>query len=78
MPRIRIPKEHWGEVWMVLVGVGSISLISEEPIYIVSKKHLEFLKEKNLPFEILNSKQELAGDIVTQARSSRYESRPTY
>jgi len=67
MPRIRIPQEHWGEVWMELVGVGSISLISEEPIYIVSKKHIELLKEKNLPFEILNSKQQLAGDIVAQA-----------
>ena len=66
MPRIRIPKEHWGEVWMALVGVGSVSLISEEPIYLVSKKHIEFLKEKNLPFEILNSKQKLVGDNVAQ------------
>jgi len=67
MPRIRIPKEHWSEVWMALVGVGSISLISEEPIYIVSKKHIEVLKEKNLPFEVLDSKQKVAGDTVAQA-----------
>ena len=67
MPRIRIPKEHWGEVWMALAGVGSISLISEEPIYIVSKKHIEFLKEKNLPFEVLDSKKEVAGDTFAQA-----------
>jgi len=67
MPRIRIPKEHWGEVWMKLVGVGPISLISEEPIYIVSKKHIDVLKEKNLPFEVLDSRQELAGDTVAQA-----------
>ena len=58
MPRIRIPKEHWGEVWMTLVGVGSISLISEEPVYIVSKRHIDVLKEKNLPFEFVNSRKE--------------------
>lgn len=67
MPRIRIPKEHWGEVWMKLVGVGPVSLISEEPVYIVSKRHVEFLKENNLPFEVLNSQKEMAGDIVAPA-----------
>ena len=64
MPRIRIPKEHWGEVWMALAGVGSISLISEEPIYIVSKKHIDVLKEKNLPFEFVNSRKDTGGEVI--------------
>ncbi|MBM3238463.1 hypothetical protein FJZ31_19390 [Candidatus Poribacteria bacterium] len=67
MPRIRIPQEHWGEVWMALVGVGSVSLISEEPVYIVSKRHIEVLKEKHLPFELLNSTYKLVGGNVAQA-----------
>lgn len=55
MPRIRIPKEHWSEVWMTLVEVGAISRVSVEPIYLVSKKHIDVLQEKNLPFEFVNS-----------------------
>jgi len=64
MPRIRIPKEHWGEVWMVLVEVGAISRISVEPVYLVSKKHIDVLKEKNLPFEFVNSRKEIGGEII--------------
>lgn len=67
MPKIRVSKEHWGEVWKALVEVGAVSLISEEPIYIVSKKHLEALKEKNLPFEILDSKRKVEGGAGAQA-----------
>ena len=64
MPRIRIPKEHWGEVWMTLVEVGAISRISVEPVYLVSKKHIDVLKEKNLPFEFVNSKKDAGGGII--------------
>ncbi|MFQ6040426.1 MAG: hypothetical protein ACE5PV_06175 [Candidatus Poribacteria bacterium] len=64
MPRIRIPKEHWGEVWMTLVEVGAISRISVEPVYLVSKKHIDVLKAKNLPFELVNSRQEIGGGII--------------
>jgi hypothetical protein len=49
---------------MTLVGVGAISRISVEPIYLVSKKHIEVLKEKNLPFELVNSRKETGGEII--------------
>ena len=64
MPRIRIPKEHWSEVWMALVEAGAISRISVEPIYLVSKKHIDVLQEKNLPFELVNSRKKTGGDVV--------------
>lgn len=64
MPRIRIPKEHWGEVWMTLVEVGAISRISVEPVYLVSQKHINALMEKNLPFELVNSRKDTGGGII--------------
>jgi hypothetical protein len=64
MPRIRIPEEHWGEVWITLVEVGAISRISVEPIYLVSKKHIDALKEKNLPFELVNPKKDTGGRVI--------------
>lgn len=38
MPMIRIPQEHWGDVWFALVSAGPISRVSQEPIYFVSEK----------------------------------------
>ena len=64
MPRIRIPEEHWGEVWMALVEVGAISRVSVEPIYLVSKKHIDILQEKNLPFELVDSRKETGSDVA--------------
>ena len=64
MPKIRIPKEHWSEVWMALVEVGAISRVSVEPIYLVSKKHINVLQEKNLPFEFVDSKKETGSEVV--------------
>ena len=63
MPRIRIPKEHWGEVWAALVEVGAISRVSVEPIYLVSKKHIDVLQEKNLPFEFVDLRKETASGV---------------
>lgn len=68
MPRIRIPEEHWGEVWTALVEVGAISRVSVEPIYLVSKKHIDALQEKNLPFEFVDSREETESE-VTAARN---------
>ena len=64
MPRIRIPEEHWGEVWTALVEVGAISRVSVEPIYLVSKKHIDVLQEKNLPFEFLDSGKETESEVA--------------
>ena len=62
MPLIRIPKEHWGEVWHVLVASGPIGRWSKEPIYSVSEKQVRLLRRKKLPFELLDSVNGLPGD----------------
>jgi hypothetical protein len=54
MATIRIPSEHWGEVWRVLVAAGPISRISKEPIYLVSDKQVRLLRRKKLPFELID------------------------
>ena len=64
MPRIRISKEHWSEVWMALVEVGAISRVSVEPIYLISKKHIDILQEKNLPFELVDSRKETGSEVA--------------
>jgi hypothetical protein len=53
MPKIRIPKEHWGETWRALVTLGPISRLSEEPVYFVTERQLQVLRRKKLPFELL-------------------------
>jgi hypothetical protein len=53
MVTIRIPEEHWGTVWDVLVASGPISRISQEPIYIISQRQLRLLRRKKLPFELV-------------------------
>ena len=53
MQTIRIPKEHWGKVWRVLVASGPISRISQEPVYLVSDEQIRLLRRKKLPFELV-------------------------
>ena len=53
MPSIRIPEEHWGKVWRVLVESGPISRVSKEPVYLVSERQVRLLRRKKLPFELL-------------------------
>ena len=64
MPRIRIPEEHWGKVWTTLVEVGAISRVSVEPVYLVSKRHIDVLQEKNLPFEFVDSGKETESEVA--------------
>jgi hypothetical protein len=55
MPKIRIPEDHWDEVWFALVETGPISRWSEEPIYLVSEKQVQLLRRKKLPFDLLDA-----------------------
>ena len=52
---IRIPKEHWEDVWWALLQVGSVSRVSAEPIYVIDDQQLRLLQRKKLPFELLSS-----------------------
>jgi hypothetical protein len=69
MPRIRIPEEHWGEVWTALVeeAAGQF-LASLWSLFILSqKKHIDALQEKNLPFEFVDSRKETESDETQSA-----------
>jgi len=55
MPFIRIPEEHWGKVWGVLVEAGPIARVSREPVYFVGEDHVRLLRRKKLPFELMPS-----------------------
>ena len=50
MQKIRIPKETWLKSWRTLLQEGAITQVSED-YYIVSARHVQILKEKQLPFE---------------------------
>jgi hypothetical protein len=64
MPRIRIPQEHWDEVWFALVSSGPISRVSEEPIYFVSDRQIRMLRKKKLPFQVIaDSKGQMGGHV---------------
>ncbi len=54
MPTIRIPQEHWGRVWRVLVASGPISRLSQEPVYQVSDEQLRLLRRNKLPFKLVS------------------------
>jgi hypothetical protein len=54
MPVIRIPQEHWEEVWYFLTGTGPISRLNDKPIYEVSERQVRLLRKKKLPFEIVH------------------------
>ena len=50
---IRIPDEHWGQVWRALVAAGPVSRVSTEPVYVVTDEQLRLLRRKKLRFELL-------------------------
>ena len=54
MPMIRIPVKHWGKVWRALIATGPISRFTEEPIYLVSERHVRMLRRKKLPFKLVD------------------------
>ena len=53
MVKIRIPREHWGQVWRGLVAAGPVSRIDEDTEYLVSEEQVRILRRKMLPFEVL-------------------------
>jgi hypothetical protein len=63
MPMIKIPRDHWDEVWFALVSSGPISRVSEEPTYFVSERQVRMLRRKKLPFQVIDtSKNHAAGN----------------
>jgi hypothetical protein len=54
MPTIRIPQEHWGQVWRALLAAGPVSRVSQEPVYQVSEEQLRLLRRRKLPFQLIS------------------------
>ena len=59
MPTIQLLKETADNVWRELIELGPVHRIppAEENLYIVSRKQVEELKRKNLPFKEVNLRQ---------------------
>jgi len=55
MAIIRIPPQHWEEVWDYLVGTGPISRVSEDTVYYVSDRQVRLLRKKKLPFQLIQA-----------------------
>ena len=50
MQKIRIPKDTWLKSWRALLQEGAVTQVSDD-CYLVSARHIQTLKEKQLPFE---------------------------
>ena len=55
MVKVRIPRETWHRVWKSLLQEGAVTRVSQDYIYLISDQHLHILKEKQLPFEVIDS-----------------------
>ena len=64
MPKIRISDDKWGKVWRLLIKIGPIHRLPEDgKVYLVSDRHIEALREHNIPFEQLNPSREDVGRL---------------
>jgi hypothetical protein len=41
MIKIRLPKAEWGKAWRAMIEIGPVTLIADDPIYVVLPAHLE-------------------------------------
>jgi hypothetical protein len=67
MVAIRIPKRQRGKAWRAMIEIGPITLIAKDPIYEVMPAHLELLKARSIPFEIVEPNP---GRQETRSRAS--------
>ncbi len=74
MPLIRIPKKHWAKVWHFLLDHGPISRVSSEPEYAISRRHLELLRKKKLPFRVIEEPTPMNEKPRKKARKTKWKS----
>jgi hypothetical protein len=55
MTKVRIPRDTWHKVWKSLLQEGAVTRISKDYVYLVSEQHRQLLKDKQLPFEALDT-----------------------
>lgn len=63
MPVIKLPEEHWGKAWRLLIQEGGTTRTSKEHVYIVSDRQIKLLLEKQLPFEVLDDQSHSVRDL---------------
>ena len=56
MPRIKLLGDEnvLAETWKQLVGIGPVSRVDRDYVYLVSSRHLEWLERSQRPFEQVN------------------------
>ena len=55
MIKIKIPRQTWHKVWKLLFQEGHVTRVSKDYVYLISDRHLQILKEKQLPFEEIDT-----------------------
>ena len=54
MPVIKLPEADWGEAWRLLIQEGGTTRISKDHVYIISRRQIELLQDRQLPFEVVD------------------------
>ena len=55
MTKIKIPRKTWHKIWKSLLQEGPVTRVSKDYVYLISDRHLQILKEKQLPFEEIDT-----------------------
>jgi hypothetical protein len=79
MTIVRVPVDRWIEAEELLVASGPVTLVTLEPVFIVSEAQVHLLESKGIPFEYLNKDslhaiQKEERRLTTSEREQRGES----
>ena len=55
MIKVKIPRETWHKAWKLLLQEGPVTRVSKDYVYLISDRHLQILREKQLPFEEIDA-----------------------
>ena len=55
MIKVKIPRQTWHKAWKLLLQEGPVTRVSKDYVYLISDRHLQILKEKQLPFEEIDT-----------------------
>jgi hypothetical protein len=56
MIRIRLPKSERAKAWRAMIEIGPVTLIADDPIYVVSPAHLEMLAARGFSYEVIQKR----------------------
>ena len=56
MIKIRLPKAERGKAWRAMIEIGPVTLIADDPIYVVLPVHLELLTALGFSYEVVETR----------------------